>query len=411
MKTKKYLILLLILTLSMFSLSGCQYRHTSIDDLAYVVAIGIDVGTNNNFLLSFQILIPSSSSGDSSQSDKSITNSVECSSIDSGINTMNSYISKEIGLAHCKAIVISENLAKQGISEIIFTLMNDIQIRPDCSVIISRCNSAYFLENSKPVLEKLTARYYEIAPTSSEYTGYTQDVTLNDVFYELNTSTGNPIAILGGINENNSPNLGNTLPSVPSLEQDSSYRANETPIISKPNMENTGLAVFNRDVLVGELTGMETLCHLMVVNKLSTCIISIPSPFIEDDIIDIKIVPTTKAYNKVEFVNGAPYISTQIKINARVVSLNRATESLTNDNIKKIEDYADSYIKYKVEQYLYKTSKVLCCDIDGFGKYAVRKFLTQDDWDKYNWLSNYCNSFFNVTVSTNILSGNLLTET
>lgn len=408
MKTKKYIILLLILTISIFSLSGCQYRHTTIDDLAYVVALGIDIGSTNNFLISFQILIPSSSSGESSQSDKSIVNAVECSSIESGINIMNSYISKEINLAHCKAIVISENLASKGIYDTIFTLMNDIQIRPDCSVIISRCDANYFLENSKPVLEKLTARYYEIAPTSSEYTGYTEDVTLNDLFYRLNTTTGNPIAILGGINEEDSHDVAEALTSV---EQDSSYKANETPIKSRPNIENMGLAVFKEDILVGELNAIETLCHLMIVSKLKTCTISVPSPFIDGDIVDIKIVPTTKSYNNVELINGSPYISTELKLNARVVSLGHSSETLSNENIKKIEEYANSYIKSQVEQYLYKSSKTLGCDIDDFGKYATKKFLTQQDWENYNWIKNYCNSFFNVKVSTNILSGNLLTQT
>ena len=412
MKTKKYIILLLILSISTFSLSGCQYsRHTTIDDLAYVVALGIDVGKSNTLQVSFQILIPSSSSGESSQSDKSIVNSVECNSIEAGINIMNSYISKEINLAHCKAIVISEKLASEGISETIFTLMNDIQVRPDCSVIISRCDSAYFLKNSKPVLEKLTARYYDIAPTSSEYTGYTEDVTLIDLFYRLNTSTGNPIAILGGINESNSTDLQNALSPVTAVERDSSYKANETPIKSKPNIENMGLAVFKDDILIGELNAIETLCHLMIVNKLKTCTISVPSPFVEGDIVDIKIVPSTKSHTQVKLINGSPYISVEIELNARVVSLSKASNDLSNENIKKIEKYADSYIKYQVEQYLYKTSKILGCDIDDFGRYATKKFATQSDWEEYNWIDNYCNSFFNVTISTNILSGNLLTQT
>lgn len=408
MKTKKYIVLLLILTLSTFSLTGCQYRTSSIDKLAYVVALGIDLGTTNNLLVTFQILIPSSSSSDSSQSDKSIVNSVECSSIESGINIMNSYISKEISLSHCKAIVISEKLASQGISETIFTLMNNIQVRPDCSVIISRCDSSYFLENSKPVLEKLTARYYEIAPTSSEYTGYTQEITLHELFYQLNTLTGNPVAILGGINETSNTNT----PTADSpIEQDSSYKANETPIISKPNMENLGLAVFKGDMLVGELTAIETICHLMVTNKLKTCTLSIPSPFVEGDLIDITIVPTTKSKNTVELVEGSPYITSKISLNARVISMNQSSESLTNENIQKIEEYANSYIKYQVEQYLYRTAKDLGCDIDNFGTYAARKFLTEQDFKEYDWINNYNNSFFNVEVSVNILSGNLLMKT
>ena len=58
---KKSFTLFLILTILLFSLSGC-YNQNSIDKLAYVVAIGLDNGENNKLKLSFQISVPGSSS-------------------------------------------------------------------------------------------------------------------------------------------------------------------------------------------------------------------------------------------------------------------------------------------------------------------------------------------------------------
>ena len=91
-KLKRLFCFFLIITVLTFSLSGC-YNSQNIDHLAYVVAIGFDVGENNKLKLSFQISIPSNSSsgGSSSQSDSSIVTSIECSSFDSGINILNSY--------------------------------------------------------------------------------------------------------------------------------------------------------------------------------------------------------------------------------------------------------------------------------------------------------------------------------
>ena len=94
---KKYISLFLILSLCTFSLSGC-FNENNIDHLAYVVALGFDVSDSNNLKLSFQLSTPSGSSsggGTSSQSDSSVVNTIECSSIDSGINLLNSYISKK----------------------------------------------------------------------------------------------------------------------------------------------------------------------------------------------------------------------------------------------------------------------------------------------------------------------------
>ena len=133
----------------------------------------------------------------SSQSQKSTITSVDCNSIDSGIALINSYISKKVNLSHCKAIIISEELAYEGISEYIYTLVNNIQIRPDCNVVISRCNAKDYLDNSTPTLESVSARYYEFTLNSSEYTGFTENIKLFNFYSDLLSTTTQAHAILG----------------------------------------------------------------------------------------------------------------------------------------------------------------------------------------------------------------------
>lgn len=64
----------------------------------------------------------------------------------------------------------------------------------------------------------------------------------------------------------------------------------------------------------------------------------------------------------------------------------------------------------KIYNYLYKTSLDYNSDICGFGKYATHQFLTTEDWDRYNWLDNYKNSIFNISVNSSLKSGLLLTQ-
>ena len=109
-------------------------------------------------------------------------------------------MSKRLNLSHCKVIVFSEEFAQNGISEEIYTLVNNFQIRPDVSIVISRCSSRFFIEQSKPTLENIVTKYYQIAPQSTEYTGYTSNVKIGDFFNNLNCSTCEPIATLGGVN-------------------------------------------------------------------------------------------------------------------------------------------------------------------------------------------------------------------
>ena len=139
-------------------------------------------GSNNNLDVSFQFSKPSADNNSSSSSVSSYVYNIECSSISAGVNLLNSYISKKINLAHCKIIVFSEEFASIGISEQIYTLENNIEIRPDTLVVISKCSAKDFIENSKPDLESSVSQYYEITPKSKEYTGYTDYVTI-DNFY------------------------------------------------------------------------------------------------------------------------------------------------------------------------------------------------------------------------------------
>ena len=98
-----FIAVIILLLLLAFSSS---YTSFSIDNLAFVIAIGIDKGdTQNNLKISFQIAKPSSiSKNGSSEQNTAIINTVETSSINSAINLMNSYIGKEINLSHCKLI-------------------------------------------------------------------------------------------------------------------------------------------------------------------------------------------------------------------------------------------------------------------------------------------------------------------
>ena len=188
------------------TLSGC-YDSRGIEELAYVTAIGLDLSENNLLLLTLQISIPSSSStpdSGSSQASKTDCITVECTSINSGLALANSYISKELDLSHCKVIIFSEKLAELGVSDYIDTLSNNVEIRPNCNIIITRCTAETFIINAAPSIEALTARYYEVSINSSKYTGYTPSTELIDFIGNLSNSTVQASAILGGINNSSS---------------------------------------------------------------------------------------------------------------------------------------------------------------------------------------------------------------
>lgn len=416
MKSRKVLIIILTIVIVFFSFSNYSSVNT-IDDSAYVIALGLDSSSNGKVKLSLQIAIPtSSSSGKSSsspQSASSMVNTVECVSIYSGINLVNSYISKKLNLSYCKVAVFSEEFASNGISEYVSTLINDVELRPTCHLVISKCDAKYFLENSKPMLEDLSSKYYEIEASSEKNTGYTKAITLLDFYNSYYDTFTEPCAILGSINEIEnkhvqSNNFSEKLNAQNSEKLDNiSYIDSENSGSSEKTIENLGLAVFKNDSFVGELTSSQTLCHLIVSNRLKGTTINVPSPFSDTNYISL-YVSKVKSNNDVKIINGSPFITCDISFSARVLSSTIASNYLTNENIKKIEDYCNSYLKCQINDYLYKTSIEFKSDITGFGKIAIKDFSNLKDWKEYDWLNNYSSSVFNVNVDTNIVSSYLV---
>lgn len=397
---KKIISIILILLLIPFTLTGC-YDASAIESLAYVVAIGLDAGENNSLKLTLQFATTTSSNsgGGSSQSQDSVVTTIDCSSIDSGISMINSYISKKVNLTHCKIIVFSEELAEQGIRKYINTMGNNVEIRPDCNIIISRCNASDFISNSKPTLTDLTARYYEVLLNSQEYTGYTLDAPIWEFSNALESKTMQAVAILGGLNLETTHKQ---TTDDSSIYPDYSYKAGETPIDNPTKVQNLGIAVFKDDKLVGEMNGIECVCYSILTNQLKETTLSIPNPFEQDEIMDLSVTLSKKSKNSVELVNSTPYITCDISVEAMIQSLGDNSDYSNKENLKIIEQYLANYLEAHMLDYLYKTSRDFNSDITGFGKSAVHKYLTLDEWNEANWLENYSNAVFSVNINSNV---------
>lgn len=117
--SKNFITIIVFSILLVIFINGFSASYTSrkIGNLAYVLALGIDVGEKAKLKVSAQFTKSASVSPGSGTSAEDIDNIVlvagEADSIFSAINLLNSYIGKEINLAHCSLIIFSEEFAKQ----------------------------------------------------------------------------------------------------------------------------------------------------------------------------------------------------------------------------------------------------------------------------------------------------------
>ena len=402
-----FIVIMCIVLLLGFNAS---YTSLNIDNLAYVVALGVDVGENDIYKVSFQFIPRSgeekSESTSSSNRNKTVINTVEAPSLNTAINLMNSYLARKINLSHCKVVIFSEEIAINGISKEIYSLVNNSQARPSTNIIICKNTAEKYIKDTNPVLENSITKYYELFPNSSKYTGYIYNATLGDFFSQLVSSTCEPFAILGGINSNMYNDNNNISPS----NNIGDMKSTETSFSSLRGSENIGIAVFKEDKLVGELDATETLCISIIKGEVSSFLIHIPNPKNNEEEIDLIIYPSGQKKITVDILNGSPYITFSEKFVGKIYSASEDKEYLNTEEIKTLSELSNKYLNNIITNYLYKTSLKYQSDINDFGKYALSKFLTVDDFEKYDWKNNYKNSTFKVFTDTHIQTGFLITE-
>lgn len=392
-RTVKYFGIVIFLLVISYSLFGFA-NSTSIDGFAYALAIGIDTSQESDYKFTFQFNKPTKSSETVEAS--SYIFSVDSTSLDSAIGLLNNYIGKPINLSHCKIVVISEQVAVLGVEKHISTLMNSVELRPDISIIISKCESKYFIENADSKLETLVSTYYEVATNSGNYTAYTDFVKISDFLNKSQSFKFEPCAILGNVYSMDSENTTNQ-----------ASKVNNSQINSGTGVETLGVAVFKEGKLVGELSAIQTIGHLLLKNKLKTCIVSIANPLNENETLDLYLYSPSTPKISVDFINNSPFVQVDLKINAKILSGN-SSNSLDANYLNSITEELNSYLTDITLDYLYTISKEYNSDIAGIGKYATKKFWTISDFENYNWLDNFKDCFFDVNVDSNVISELLL---
>ena len=342
-----------------------------------------------------------------------------------------------------------KNLPNNGIATEIYSLINNEDVRPTANLVISKCTAYEYLNNSKPNLEKLTTQYYETFSITGRFTGYFSNITIGDFYNDMSATCNQPTAILGGLNstarkedsqksEQNSGQGDSNSSGSNSSGDGSSQTSNasesdkisETPnvvtnpedltagtssIVGKRGTENFGIAVFNEDKFIGELTAVESICHLLIQNKIDSCIISIDNPIsgneTEAEKIELQLFPKKNSKINVTIENGIPHISIVLDLHADIMTLDKDIEYETNEVLSKISNAGKDYLTKQFNDYFKKVSTEYETDIDNFCTKAVANFLTIPEWKNFNWNKKFKNSKFDINIDVDVLSTMLVTKT
>lgn len=400
----KRLVAALILIAVCPLLTSC-YDSREVDDLGFVIALGLDKGKTNTLRMTMQIAKPETGSDGGSSEDLPYEQfSVEAPAIFSGLNMINTFASKQISLSHIKVVVFSSELAREGLGPHLKAMLRGHEFRPNVPIVVARKTAEEYLKSVDPKLVINASKYYELVFQSYKYTALIPKVEFHDFYLSSKSLCRNPVAILGDAGKFQSPEEFDI--------QNSTYRehnrpapfegdffAGDIPALGGARSENVGLAVFVGDRMVGELDGTNTTMYLLCTGDYVHSYWTIPDPLAEGQYVLIDIKQSRRPKHHMEIIDGKPRIDVAINLEGDLLSVESDIDYEARENSLILESAIESFIKEHVQIFLDKTVNDFQSDICGFGTHARGLFTTWDEWEAYQWPSKYKDASFNISVN------------
>lgn len=273
----------LILILFILVLGGC-YNYHELNELGIVNAISIDKN-EDNYIINVQIINTSKNDDTDFIIYEGIGKTIE----DAFLN-ISSSLSKNIYLNSVKFIIINENLALNGIHNVLEYIKNNKEINKEFYLLISKNSNDEILK----LIDKLenidTKKMKEILKIDNEYYGISKMIPFEDI-------------LINYLDENK-------ILSIPSI------------YIDNDNIKLGPMVIFNDDKIIHYLTNDDSLTYNILNNNIHTTFILINH---DNEYMTIKLnnIKVKKKLNNKD-------INISIKLDIEVI------ESSYNGNIKSL---------------------------------------------------------------------------
>ena len=399
------LIMICIIFVTLFS--GC-YDVREIDDVTHVLAIGVDKGVSDKWRLTLQFATMKESSGgdqqeggggsqDGAGQDGYTYVTVDAPSFFTGIDMLNSSVPRRLAFTHAGLIVLSEELAKDGlIGEYIAPIRRFREVRGTTHLVVTKGSALEFIKSNEPFIGTTLAKALQTASTESTNTGFFLHTTLNEFYEALKSTHGQPVITMGAVNEFESFKEEGTKWGS-EFKTGGEYLAGQLPRRGQNKIEYWGTALFDHDKMVGELNGNQTRTLMMIRGEFERGFFTVKDPKQPELIIPLDIRQARKPKVKVSFNGDVPTIELTISLKGDILAVQSRLHYEQDPLLSLLEETIKKDIKDQVDQLISKC-KNLNVDVFKFGDVASRQFWTIDEWEKYNWNKK----FKDVKVTTQV---------
>lgn len=364
-KIKKKITIALIFALLITS--GCwDYRES--EDLGIVGSFSLDKDKENNkYIMDAEFLKPTG--GTEPKVDSNII-SIEGETVFDCARNMIAKSGLKIYWGHTHFLIISEEVAKEGLSNIVDFISRDAEARGNIQIIVSKEKTA------REILKYKSKMFDSIS-------GF-----LIDAFQQSDSISKFPkLEVWQLIKEL----LSDGCPLLPAIML---TRHNEEII---PKL--TGSAVFKGDKFIEFTNERETRNVLFVQDKMNGGLIIINDFPSENEAVVLEIISSkTKLKVKVKSNSKEPLIKINVNPKVEIAEVRGGAEFINKEGIEKLKKHSEEFLKKQIEEVIIKCQKEYKSDIFGFKK---RIQIDQPDlWKKIN--KNWDEVFADLETDVNV---------
>lgn len=389
-------------------LAGCNGARES-EEVAYIVAIGIDKAEQEGMIkVTYQIARPNVE-GNKGEGDKDIillTNTAV--TIAESLNLLNSKMALVPSMSHIKVLIVGEELARQGLADMWGSLKRYREYRGSMFVLVARGTAKKFLEENKPIFNISISKYYETMLGSGEEAGYYLRTSFHQFYIRLKSQSAQPYAAMVGISPKSDERKIATQ-AVPGGKIEG-YTAGNIPLQGGNPVEFAGTAIFFGDKMVDALSTTETRMLAMLLGDYTHGFFTVVDPLNAKYFFNVILRLGSKPDIKVVLENDHPVITINIKLEAEISNLPSGINYEQDNYLPLLEEQVNKVCQQEMINMIHHTQQV-DSDVAGFGYYIRPLFKNNADYLDYNWCEQYKQAEVNVTINTKIRRTGLMIRT
>lgn len=337
MKLVKSLLSLLLILSNLTLLCGC-WNYQDIEKVLLVVGFAIDKNEQGDkYLITVEVVDFEMSGTQAKQTSKFVES--EGKTIFDAIRNSINIIGKRLYWAHANVVIISQDLAKEGIAPLIDLIIRDTEMREEKYVLISKEKTAKEVLKQEMLLSQTSSNNIERMLSSQYAAGKATAVKA----YEL----------MGTIEDEG---ISVALPALHLVKN-----------TDKKTAELDGTAVFKSDKLVGFLSPDETKAFLFVMNKIGGGLATLKeSSSNKMDNISLEIFES-KTKLKPRFSDEKLTMNIDIVTEVAIAEV-ETSEDYIKEKRDSLKSDAEKKLKALLETVIKKVQNEFDSDIFGFGK-------------------------------------------